>query len=380
MKDNFSNSNPFGRNKSKYSEHLENYIGMVNQPTAADAFGDAFSQAGSAPAVGAQAHEANALLSGIGAGIKGAANSQRQEKLSPYMQLTAQLTAKAAELEAQVQEEQQNSMQVKQFFKQNASPIAELSKSSLAGDTQASNQIAQGILRNYKQTFGDETVGNFDHYHNGTIYYENLETGAVEGRNVSSLMYQAGINPVELFGQDAPAIEAGLSAGAKLNYENTLEANRLALEKERAGINMTNAPKTEKDVIDPSKMAQDLDVLDKQLEEIGEAGSQDANSRIMSVIAPEIYRLTPQQTSIDTLGQLTRGKMFKAFGYRNETEFEQIPSISSRNSKEQNKAIIQQYRNLFLKDLDAQQKLQTTSAQSANNTPKTIRFKPTGQE
>ena len=54
-------------------------------------------------------------------------------------------------------------------------------------------------------------------------------------------MYQAGINPIELFGQDSPAIEDGLSTGAKLKYENTLEANKLALEKERANIGNTNA-------------------------------------------------------------------------------------------------------------------------------------------
>ena len=33
-------------------------------------------------------------------------------------------------------------------------------------------------------------------------------------------MYQAGIDPKTIWGQDAPMIEAGLSAGAKKNYED----------------------------------------------------------------------------------------------------------------------------------------------------------------
>ena len=58
----------------------------------------------------------------------------------------------------------------------------------------------------------------------------------------------------------------------------------------------------------------------------------------MSEITPgHTWQLTPEQTQIDTLGQLLRGQMFKAFGYRNETEFEQIPTISSNNSVKQNK-------------------------------------------
>ena len=242
MKDNFSNSNPFGRNKSKYSEHLENYIGMVNQPTAADAFGDAFSQAGSAPAVGAQAHEANALLSGIGAGIKGAANSQRQEKLSPYMQLTAQITAKAAELEAQAQEEEYRKQAVENFGQKKVPVVAEFNEAIKSNDIPRVNSIWRGLVADAAQSIPGYEDLEGDSWNAAGGYGLALNKRTGEYRKISSDELMSAVAPAAqlMYGDKwfdrFTYLNAGVAKDAALNYQNTEEMNKLDLEGRRAGI------------------------------------------------------------------------------------------------------------------------------------------------
>lgn len=224
-----------------YKESLEQYKDLVDKKGFADYLGDAFSKVGSGPAVGEAQRMSNAMLSGMGAGISGAAAEERRQKLSPMLEQAGRITAKAAELEAQMQESEQNRLKITQFIKQSAVPIAQLSQASLARDIPASNELAKGIYLNFKQGAEDPTMGDFDHYHNGVIYYHNLETGAIEGENVIGLMYQAGIDPKTIWGQDAPMIEAGLSPGAKKNYEDSEKMRQLEMEGKRADIGLKQA-------------------------------------------------------------------------------------------------------------------------------------------
>lgn len=224
-----------------YKESLNQYQDLVNQPTFADYLGNAFSKVGSQPAVGEAQRMSNAMLSGMGAGISGAAAEERRQKLSPMLEQAGRITAKAAEIEAQMQEAEQNRLQMTQFFKQSAVPIAQLSQAFLARDIPATNEIAKGIYSKFKRDFGDPTMGDFDHYHNGTIYYHNLETGAIEGENIIGSMYQAGIDPVSIWGQDAPMIEAGLSPGAKKNYEDSEKMRQLEMQGKSADVALKQA-------------------------------------------------------------------------------------------------------------------------------------------
>lgn len=227
--------------RAGYKESLNQYQDLVNQPTFADYLGNAFSKVGSQPAVGEAQRMSNAMLSGMGAGISGAAAEERRQKLSPMLEQAGRITAKAAEIEAQMQEAEQTRLQMTQFFKQSAVPIAQLSQASLAGDRPAANELAKGVYLNFKQGANDPTMGDFDHYHNGVIYYHNLENGAIEGENVISLMYQAGIDPVSIWGQDAPMIEAGLSPGAKKNYEDSEKMRQLEMQGKSADVALKQA-------------------------------------------------------------------------------------------------------------------------------------------
>ena len=253
LKDNFTN---------RYFKPglVKTQMDLINQPTATDAYSDAFTQAGKQPAKGPEDHEANALMTGFGAGLKGSADDKRQEKLDPLLKMTGQINAQSAYLEAQMQEEQQETMQVQQFVKGQSYAFSELAKASTAGDTPASNNIARGILQQYKNTSGDPIIGDFDHYHDGIIYYSNAETGEKGGLSVSQLISQSGEEGAQSLGADYPLIMSAFSTGFKGKYENTQELERLERDKLQANIDNTKAQtglygsqtqKTENDIANP---------------------------------------------------------------------------------------------------------------------------------
>ncbi len=227
--------------KTAYGGLANQYQNILNQPSGADAIGDAFTRGGSGQAVGPAQQQSNALQLGLGAGLKAYANDQKAGKLKAIEDQTSQLLATNAMLEQQMADDSLNRQKISQFFKQSSVNIAELSKASMAGDTGAANSLAQNVLRTYKQLTRDQSVGEFDHYNNGSIYYENPETGNIEGRNIIDTIYQSGINPAEIWGQDAAMIEAGLSPGAAKNYKNAEEERALALQKARSDIGLTQA-------------------------------------------------------------------------------------------------------------------------------------------
>lgn len=70
--------------------------------------------------------------------------------------------------------------------------------------------------------------------------------------------------------------------------------------------------------------------------------------RIFNKFIPEGgLRLTPHQAEIKTAGALIKGNLFKAFKYRNQAEFENLPNISPDNPKEVNLAILHELKRII---------------------------------
>jgi len=90
-----------------------------------------------------------------------------------------------------------------------------------------------------------------------------------------------------------------------------------------------------------------IDAAKRQIESSGSEGEQGLFRRFLNKNYPTYFRPNKQQTSIDALGDVLRGKLFNTWGYRNQAEFEHVPSISSENSAETNLAILKQLEDLF---------------------------------
>lgn len=233
LKDNFTN-------RYFKPDLVQKQVDMIKEPGATDALAEGFQRYGNLPANNAYAQLDNMTMAGVGDGMKATANDKRQEQLDPILKMTGQINAQNAYLEAQMQEQQEQTMQTQQFVKNQAFSFMQLSKAIAAGDTGAANNIARGILQSYKSSSGDAIIGDFDHYHDGNIYYTNAETGEKSALSIPLLLNQSEIAP-ELFGADYGNVMSSYSAGFKGQYENAQEMQRLALEKERAGIDQTRA-------------------------------------------------------------------------------------------------------------------------------------------
>ena len=214
-------------------QYFKQYMDVLKQPNELDAYAEGSYNA--AKATDPKYAASQQVLSGVASGFQAAANKQRQEKLSPIMEQTGQLYAAEAMLRSQQQESQARDMNVKQFFEQNAVNISNFSKANQAGDTEAINNIGSTLVRSYKQMFNDNTIGGYSHSHDGEIYYENLETGKIEGISLASLISQLGLSEA-LWGDDALKVMSGLSSGAKEKYQNTQELQRQQLALGQANI------------------------------------------------------------------------------------------------------------------------------------------------
>lgn len=234
MKDNFSNPNPFLSQAKQFQE-------LVNQPTAADAMADANIRSMIPNPRNEGEILANSLSSGFAGGLKAHENQKRQEKLSPILERAGQITAKAAELEAQMQDETQTKMDTEKFYRRVAPAMLERSKAALAGDTSAVSELDKYIYGVLQQSVKDPSLGPYSHSNGSNTYFTNNETGVDEGRNLMQTMYQYGIDPAQIFGKDAMNVEIGYSPGAKLKYEDERKMLAAELAQKNSVTSVNNA-------------------------------------------------------------------------------------------------------------------------------------------
>jgi uncharacterized membrane-anchored protein YhcB (DUF1043 family) len=218
-------------------EMIKSQMDLINQPTEVDAHAEGVAASAKASNNSASRN----LLSGYSSGLKGAANKKRQEQLEPLLKRTGEINARAAYLESQNQEAEDSKIKVKKLFNDNSYNLRNFASANLAKDSNALNEVSPSLLRSYRQLFNDKTIGAYSHTHDGTIFYENNESGKIEGVNIAELIAKSGINPEELWGDDAGQVMSGLSSGSREKHENTQELQRQQLEKGQADIKNVNS-------------------------------------------------------------------------------------------------------------------------------------------
>ena len=113
LKDNFTN-------RYFKPDLVQKQVDMIKEPGATDALAEGFQRYGNLPANNAYAQLDNMTMAGVGDGMKATANDKRQEQLDPILKMTGQINAQNAYLEAQMQEQQERTMQTQQFVKNQA--------------------------------------------------------------------------------------------------------------------------------------------------------------------------------------------------------------------------------------------------------------------
>jgi hypothetical protein len=91
-----------------------------------------------------------------------------------------------------------------------------------------------------------------------------------------------------------------------------------------------------------------LNMAEQTIDEVGDKGFRGRSANFFDKFVPGGIRLNEDQSKINTLGDILKGKLFNSWGYRNQAEFEHVPTISSTNPPEVNKAIIKQLKEILL--------------------------------
>lgn len=228
-----------------YKESLNQYQDLVNQPTFADYLGDAFSKVGNQPAVGEAQRMSNAMLSGMGAGISGAAAEERRQKLSPMLEEAGRITAKAAELEAQMQQAQGYQLAINEFGQKYTPLVAEFASAVNSNDPRASMMFKDlvnkaGMIPGYENLEGESwnPTGGF-----GLAL--NTETG--EYRKITADEIVSAVAPAAqaIYGdrwfEKFMPLNAGFAKDAAYAFNMKRQEDALGLEGKRADVNLKQA-------------------------------------------------------------------------------------------------------------------------------------------
>lgn len=223
-----------------YKESLNQYQDLVNQPTFADYLGNAFSKVGSQPAVGEAQRMSNAMLSGMGAGISGAAAEERRQKLSPMLEQAGRITAKAAEIEAQIQQAQSYQLAINEFGQKYTPLVAEFAAAVNSNDPRAT-MMFKDLINKAQMIPGFENLEG-DSWNPSGGYGLALNTETGEYRKITADEIVSAVAPAaqtiygdQWFEKFMP-LNAGFAKDAAYAFNMKRQEDALGLEGKRADI------------------------------------------------------------------------------------------------------------------------------------------------
>lgn len=223
-----------------YKESLEQYKDLVDKKGFADYLGDVFSKAGSQEAVGPAQKSSNLMLSAFGAGISGVAAEERKQKLSPMLEQAGRITAKAAELEAQMQQAQSYQLAINEFGQKYTPLVAEFAAAVNSNDPRAT-MMFKDLVNKAQMIPGFENLeGDSWNPSGGFGLALNTQTG--EYRKITADEIVSAVAPAaqtiygdQWFEKFMP-LNAGFAKDAAYAFNMKRQEDALGLEGKRADI------------------------------------------------------------------------------------------------------------------------------------------------
>lgn len=101
----------------------------------------------------------------------------------------------------------------------------------------------------------------------------------------------------------------------------------------------------------PEELEKVLNHAENRIKQLGSEGKRGIIKRMINkswIPTGGDLPLTPEQAEIQTIGDVLKGKLFNAWGYRNQAEFEHVPSVSPDNDMATNLNIINNLKKMLL--------------------------------
>lgn len=191
------------------SNSTQNYANLVDRENEIDPLAQAFSALGSGEINGPQDRSANALFSGLGAGLKGASNKQKNSKLAELQEFEKQIAYQDAMLKTQLGETQARDASLLNFTSKYKPELMSLNRAIGLGDEVSENKITNRLIQGASQYIPGfkEEVGNFTHSYGGNLYFER--DGEMYG--VPRKEFFSSLPLVDTFGEEAQGLNNLLS-------------------------------------------------------------------------------------------------------------------------------------------------------------------------
>lgn len=330
-----------------YKEALTQYKDLVDQKEFGDYLGDAFSKVGSQPAQGASQRMSNAVLSGVGAGISGAVADQRKEMLSPYLEQAGRITAKAAEIEAQIQQAQSYQLAVNEFGQKYTPLVAEFAAAVNSNDPRAT-MMFKDLINKAQMIPGFENLeGDSWNPTKGFGLALNTETG--EYRKITADEIVSAIAPAaqSIYGdqwfEKFMPLNAGFAKDAAYGFNMKRQEDALnlkektadvSLKQAHAGVYQQEAAKIKKEMQAP-KPKYSEPVMNKLIE---------SNQKWVNELAKEHQKIEIQSNAYKQIASLI-SKEKEAFGRAGSgiIKMAQRAINKSGTESERNQALIELY-------------------------------------
>jgi len=191
------------------SNSTQNYANLVDRENELDPLAQAFSNLGSGEINGPQDRSANAFFSGLGAGLKGASNKQKNSKLAELQEFEKQIAYQDAMLKTQLGETQARDASLLNFTSKYKPELMSLNRAIELGDEVSENKITSRLIQGASQSIPGfkEEVGNFTHSYGGNLYFER--DGEMYG--VPRKEFFSNLPLMDTFGEEAQTLNNLLS-------------------------------------------------------------------------------------------------------------------------------------------------------------------------
>jgi hypothetical protein len=165
-----------------------NYYNILNRRTAVDDIGDAFSSQANRPALNGKQRMSNAMMAGMGAGLKASQTSIRDKKMQEVEGMLKEVVDQRVKLQSQLGKQQLTKASFANYAMDNYGDLKRWNDAEAAGDQQASNELGMVLFNRFAEQNPDmaKKMGKIDHVYGGKAYFD--KDGKVGGMYIKDLL------------------------------------------------------------------------------------------------------------------------------------------------------------------------------------------------
>ena len=151
-----------------------NYYNILNRRTAMDDVGDAFSSQANRPALNGKQRMSNAMMAGMGAGLKASQTSIRDKKMQEVEGMLKEVVDQRVKLQSQLGKQQLTKASFANYAMDNYGDFKKVNDALAANDEVAVNELMPLLYNRFSEQNPEmaKKMGKIDHVYGGKAYFD----------------------------------------------------------------------------------------------------------------------------------------------------------------------------------------------------------------